>query len=65
VAELELNLGTSAATDADTAFVAAPTAAVTIPAANAGGPFVVAATWSAASASNTLSLLGSSAEQLG
>lgn len=63
VATINLSLGTSAATDAASSFVAvsASPVAVTSTSANA---LTLGVTWSAASASNTISLLGGFVERI-
>jgi hypothetical protein len=59
---IELSLGTSAVTDAASLFVATPTAAVTVT--TAAQAFAMNVTWSAASPSNTISVLGGYSERL-
>lgn len=60
-ADIELKLGTSATTDAASLFVATPTAPTTV-VTNVNSDLTVGFTWSAASASNTISLLGGTIE---
>lgn len=60
-AVLMLDIDTSAATDATSRFVATPTAASTVTT-NVNSDLTIGFTWSAASASNTISLLGGSTE---
>lgn len=60
-AMLKLDLDTSAATDAAQAYVATPTAPTTVTT-TANSDLTVGFTWSAASASNTISLLGGNVE---
>lgn len=60
---IELDLGTSASTDAVSPFVATPTSATTISLTTTKA-WVVTVTWSAASASNTISLLGAYSERV-
>lgn len=62
-AVIELDLGTSAATDAANPFIATPTAAVTVTASTPNA-WVSTVTWSAASASNTISMLAGFTERL-
>jgi len=62
-ANITLNLGTSAATDAATTYVANPTTATTV-VSNVASGFTMGVTWGAASASNTISLVGGVVERL-
>lgn len=62
-AVIELDLGTSASTDAASPFIATPTAATTVTT-TAANAWVSTVTWSAASASNTISMLAGFTERL-
>jgi hypothetical protein len=59
---IQLSLGTSASTNAASLFVSTPTAAVTVGV--TAQAFAVNVTWSASSASNTISLLGGYSERV-
>lgn len=59
-----LNLGTSSSTDAASLFVAAPLTATTVAVAATGSAHVMGFTWSASSASNTITLRGGNVERL-
>lgn len=60
---ITLNLGTSSATDLASTYVATPTAVTTVTS-NVASALTLGVTWSAASASNTISLLGGVVERI-
>lgn len=62
-ANITLNLGTSASTDAASTFVANPTTATTVTS-NVASALTLGVTWGTASASNTISLVGGVVERL-
>lgn len=62
-AVIELDLGTSSTTDAASPFIATPTSATTVTTTGANA-WVSTVTWSAASASNTISMLAGFTERL-